>query len=273
MHIIFTFYLVFSLWRSFLFLFFIFIFGVCLPNVAVKVSDLVKFYGDFQALNHISFKVDAGEIYGLIGPNGAGKTTTLRIIGTLISPTSGLVSVFGLDVVNNAESVRRIISYLPEEAGAYRNLSGEEYLRFMGSFYSDNQAHLNQMLAEAEAISGLGDRLKDKVKTYSRGMKRRLLLSRTLMVYPKLAILDEPTSGLDVIHAYYVRRIIKKYVKEHNVTVLLSSHNMLEVEYLCDRVALIHEGKIIVEGMPEELKREFNAVNLEEVFAKVTEIA
>jgi ABC-2 type transport system ATP-binding protein len=104
-------------------------------------------------------------------------------------------------------------------------------------------------------------------------MKRRLLVARALMVKPKLAILDEPTSGLDVIHAYHVRDIIKKYVQEHGVTVLLSSHNMLEVEHLCDRVALVNKGKVVAEGEPQELKEKFESENLEEVFAKVVKIA
>jgi ABC-2 type transport system ATP-binding protein len=129
------------------------------------------------------------------------------------------------------------------------------------------------VINEAAKISGLGERLKDKAKTYSKGMKRRLLVARALMTRPKLAVLDEPASGLDVLHAYHVREIIKNYVKEHGVTVLLSSHNMLEVEYLCDRVALLNKGKIVVEGQPQQLKVKFNSTNLEEVFAKVVGFA
>ncbi len=125
------------------------------------------------------------------------------------------------------------------------------------------------MVAEAAEISGLGERLKDRAKTYSKGMKRRLLVARALMAKPKLAVLDEPASGLDVLHAYHVRQIIKRYVKDNGVTVLLSSHNMLEVEYLCNRVALVNKGKIAVEGEPQELKQKYESQNLEEVFAKV----
>ena len=126
-----------------------------------------------------------------------------------------------------------------------------------------------EAIAEAVEISGLGNRLKDRAKTYSKGMKRRLLVARALMTKPKLAVLDEPASGLDVLYAYHVRQIIKQYVKDNGTTVLLSSHNMLEVEYLCDRVALINKGKIVVEGTSQNLKQRFNSQNLEEVFAKV----
>ena len=235
-------------------------------SIAVEARDLVKNFGNIKALNSVSFTIHQGEVYGLIGPNGAGKTTTLRIVSTLILPTSGQVTVFGKDVVKEAGEVRQILSYLPDEAGAYRNLSGFEYLEFMAKL-----SHVNykDVVHEAAEISGLGDRLKDKAKTYSKGMKRRLLLARALMTKPRLAILDEPASGLDVIHAYHVRQIIKSYVQKQNVTVLLSSHNMLEVEYLCDRVALIDKGKIMVEGKPVDLKTQYKSLNLEEVFAKV----
>jgi ABC-2 type transport system ATP-binding protein len=235
-------------------------------SIAVDVRGLSKKFGNIQALNDVSFSIKEGEVFGLIGPNGAGKTTTLRIISTLIVPTIGSVTVFGLDVVSQPDKVRKILSYLPEEAGAYRNLSGYEYLEFMAKFSGSD---IKEAIEEAKEISGLGDRLKDKAKTYSKGMKRRLLLARALMTKPKLSILDEPASGLDVLHAYHIRQIIKNYVKKHGVTVLLSSHNMLEVEYLCDRVALVNKGRIVLEGKPAELKTQYGSENLEEVFAKV----
>jgi ABC-2 type transport system ATP-binding protein len=136
-----------------------------------------------------------------------------------------------------------------------------------------NKDDVRQMVKEAAEICGLGDRLKDRAKTYSKGMKRRLLVARALMSKPKLSILDEPTSGLDVLHSYHVRAIIKRYVQENNVTVLLSSHNMLEVEHLCERVALLNKGRIVAEGNPQELKEKFESSNLEEVFAKVVGFA
>lgn len=238
-------------------------------STAVEAKSLVKQFGNIRALDELSFHVNKGEVYGLIGPNGAGKTTTLRTICTLILPTSGSLKIFGLDAVSQASEIRKIISYLPEESGAYPNLSGYEYLQFMAKFHQKDNADLKSMINEAVAISGLGDRLKDKAKTYSKGMKRRLLVARTLMTHPKLAVLDEPASGLDVLHAYHVRKIIKQYVKDHGITVILSSHNMLEVEYLCDRVGFVNKGKIVVEGQSKELKAKYNSENLEEVFAKV----
>jgi len=238
-------------------------------SFAVEVENLVKVFGNVRALDGLSFKIKRGEIFGVIGPNGAGKTTSLRIVSTLLLPTSGSVKVFNYNVVRRASEVRKLIAYLPEEAGAYKNLSGDEYLRFMANFSAKDKETLEEMVRSAAEISGLGNRLRDKVKTYSKGMKRRLLVARALMTKPKLAVLDEPTGGLDVLHSVHVREIIKRYVEEHGVTVLLSSHNMLEVEYLCERVALINHGKIVAEGTPEELKSKNKVENLEEAFAKV----
>ena len=255
-------------------------YGICVEvsgalelSSAIEATDVVKVFGDVHALDGMSFRVEFGEIFGLIGPNGAGKTTALRVVATLLLPTSGTVDVFDLDVVDNAADVRRVIAYLPEEAGAYRNLSGWEYLEFMAKFNTKNGDAARETVKEAAEISGLGERLRDKAKTYSKGMKRRLLVARALMTKPRLAILDEPTSGLDVLHSYHVREVIKRYVKEQGVTVLLSSHNMLEVEHLCDRVALLNKGKIVAEGKPQELKQKFESSNLEEVFAKVVGLA
>lgn len=240
---------------------------------AVEIDNLNKNFGNIKALNGLNLKVNESEIFGLIGPNGAGKTTTLRIVSTLLLPSSGVAKVFGLDVIKEAAKVREIITYLPEEAGAYRNLSGWEYLEFMAKFNAKNKEEKERMVQEAAEITGLGNRLKDKTKAYSKGMKRRLLVARALMNRPKLAILDEPTSGLDVLHAYHVRDIIKRYVKEHGVTVLLSSHNMLEVEHLCEIVALMNKGNVVAEGEPQKLKEQFESSNLEEVFAKVVKLA
>jgi len=239
---------------------------------AIVAEHLVKRFGEVLALDGVSFRVKEGEIYGLIGPNGAGKTTALRIVGTVIRPTSGSVRVFGVDVVREASRVREMISYLPEEAGAYPNLSGLEYLRFMASFYRGEGRDVEAMVEEGARISGLGERLRDRVKGYSKGMKRRLLVARTLMVRPRLAIMDEPTAGLDVVHALHIRRTIRGYAEEEGTTILLSSHNMLEVEFLCDRVALINRGRIVAEGTPEELKEEYGAENLEEVFVEATRV-
>lgn len=233
---------------------------------ALEVKDFVKDYGSFRAVKGISFEVNQGEIFGLIGPNGAGKTTTLRIVATLLRVTLGSIKVFGHEIPREAEEVRKIISYLPEDAGAYKNLSGRNYLEFIASFYGGGET-AKKMIQRGVEIAKLGERLDDKVDTYSKGMTRRLLVARALMVAPKLAILDEATSGLDVINAQEVRKIINSSVAG-GMAVLLSSHNMLEVEFLCNRIALINDGRIIERGTPTELKEKYGAKNIEEVFAE-----
>ncbi len=180
------------------------------------------------------------------------------------------MTVFGNDVVAKDSEVRKMISYLPEEAGAYRNFSGKEYLEFIASFYAVSNEDKRKMVDEAFRVTGLEERLRDRVRTYSKGMARRLLIARALAMRPKLAILDEPTGGLDVIHAFHIRNIIKDYANNRGVSVLLSSHNMLEVEYLCQRIALIDSGRIVAEGRPSDLKTKYGAQNLEEVFMRAT---
>jgi ABC-2 type transport system ATP-binding protein len=232
----------------------------------VEVKDLVKNYGSIEAVKGISFNVNKGEIFGLIGPNGAGKTTVLRIVSTLLTITSGSVKIMGVNIGEKPDMARKFISYLPEDAGAYKNLTGRGYLEFMANFFDIKDK--NEMVLKGIEIAALGDRIDDKVDTYSKGMKRRLLVGRALMIDPELSILDEPTSGLDVINAQEIRKLIKNITKD-GTTVLLSSHNMLEVEYLCDRIALIDKGIIVERGKPKSLMKKYNANNIEEVFTKV----
>jgi len=231
----------------------------------LKVQGLKKNYGKLEALRGIDFELNPGEIFALIGPNGAGKTTTLRIIATLLSPSDGNVSVFGFDLKKDADRIREKISYLPEEAGAYRQMKGISYLKFTANFYARTNEEAGEYVKRAAEIAGLGLRLNEKVGTYSKGMIRKLLLGRALMTRPALAILDEPTSGLDVINSLEVREIIRNYTKE-GVSVLLSSHNMLEIEFLSDRVALVDHGRILDMGTCPELKEKYQAPNLEVVF-------
>jgi ABC-2 type transport system ATP-binding protein len=229
----------------------------------IEVQNLVKKYGSIEAVKGISFTIDKGEIFGLIGPNGAGKTTTLQVLATLLQITNGSVSLFGIDLEKHPEKIRKLISYLPEDAGAYKNLTGRQYLEFIAHFFNPKNA--SEMIRKGIEIADLDLRIDDKVD-----MKRRLLVGRALMNDPKLAILDEPTSGLDVRNAQEIRSIIKSCAKQGTI-VLLSSHNMLEVEYLCERIALISDGLIVEEGKPKELKKKYSAENIEEVFMKVVQ--
>ena len=234
----------------------------------ITTENLCKEYKGVKAVAALNFTVEEGEIFALVGPNGAGKSTTLKMLATILKPTSGRAQVAGLDIGTQSAEARRIISYLPEEAGAYKNLTGMQYLRFMSDMVLDDRPQADAAVAFASSITGLGKRLDDKVKTYSKGMTRKLLLARAVMCKPKLAILDEPTSGLDVLNALEIRAMLKRLVSE-GMSILLSSHNMLEIEYLSNRMAIIDRGALLALGTAEELKRIHSCANLEEVFAKL----
>lgn len=233
---------------------------------ALILEDVRKSYGNREAVHGISLNVREGEIFGLIGHNGAGKTTTLRMISTLLKITSGSIRVYGHDVSKEPEAVREIISYLPEDAGAYKDMTGRAYLEFIARFFGSGKEK-DAMVEKGIALADLGDRIDSKVDTYSKGMMRRLLIARAIMPSPKLAIMDEVTSGLDVINAYEIREIIRDIAKS-GVTVVMSSHNMFEVDMLCDRVGLIDQGNLVLLGTPAELKEQFGVDTLEEVFVK-----
>ncbi|WP_048078604.1 ABC transporter ATP-binding protein [Desulfurococcus mucosus] len=244
-----------------------------METYALQVRNLTKLYGRGSiGVRDLSFNVRSGEIYGLIGPNGSGKTTTLRIVATLIKPSSGEVLVYGVNAVKEPLKARQLINYLPEEAGAYRDLTGLDFIRFMLSLRFKGKA-LEETVEEAVGIADLGNSLRKPVRTYSKGMKRILALSVVLASKPKLMILDEPTTGLDVERSIYVRDLVKKYNRELGLTVLLSSHNMLEVERLCDRVGMLYKGRLIAEGPVDELKRQVAGRDLEDVFMKLKTVA
>jgi ABC-2 type transport system ATP-binding protein len=236
----------------------------------LSVQNLTKSYKKgINAVDSLSFEVEKGEIFALIGPNGAGKTTTIRMISTLISPTSGDALVCGNSIVKEPEKVRKNITYLPDEAGAYKTMKGIDYLYFMAGLFFDDRENIELSVKRAVDMCGLGNRLEEKIQGYSRGMIRKLLLSRAVMTRPALAILDEATSGLDVVNALDIRNAIKRLSREEGMSFLLSSHNMLEIEYISDRVGIIAGGHLLEIGTVDDIKRKYDAPNLEEVFRKV----
>ncbi|SFC35298.1 ABC transporter ATP-binding protein [Ruminococcus albus] len=235
----------------------------------LEVKGLSKQYKKgVYASEKVTFDVHKGEIFALIGPNGAGKTTTIRMISTLLQATEGDAVVNGHSILTEPDKVRKSITYLPDEAGAYKTMKGIDYLRFMAELYADNKQQADSYVERGREICELGDRLNDKIQSYSRGMQRKLLLARAIMSKPALAILDEPTSGLDIINALEIRRMIKKLAGE-GMSFLLSSHNMLEIEYVSDRVGIIAKGHLLETGTPEELIAKYQAENLEDVFETV----
>ncbi|MCL2014269.1 MAG: ABC transporter ATP-binding protein [Oscillospiraceae bacterium] len=237
-------------------------------NYALKVENLSKTYTNIKAVDDVSFNLKKGEVFALIGSNGAGKTTVLRIAATLLKPTGGDVLVDGISVAKTPAKVREKISYLPDEAGAYKTMTGIGYLSFMASLFTRDEKRKREYVEHAIKVCGLGERLNDKVRGYSRGMIRKLLIARAIMTKPCLAILDEPTSGLDVINALEIRRMIRK-LSEDGTSFLISGHNMLEIEHISNRVGIINKGVLCAAGCPDDLKSEYGANNLEEVFERI----
>lgn len=251
---------------------------IIIKQEGFKLADVLKAEGlsksykkGVMAVKDVSFTVGEGEIFALIGPNGAGKTSTIRMISTLIKPTGGDAFVDGHSIITEPDKVRQAITYLPDEAGAYKTMTGMDYLYFMAGLFSADKDEIDKYVNRAVNMCGLGDRLEEKIGGYSRGMIRKLLLSRAVMTRPKLAILDEATSGLDVINALDIRKTIKKLSAEEGMSFLLSSHNMLEIEYVSDRVGIMAHGELMVTGTIDELKSRYNAANLEEVFERVVQ--
>jgi ABC-2 type transport system ATP-binding protein len=209
---------------------------------------------DVDAVRGVSFEIDSGELFGLLGPNGAGKTTTIKMLITLLIPTSGSASVLGYDVVRDAREVRRRIGYVfGGERGLYERLSALDNLRYFAELYAVTPRDQKRRIAELLDLVGLTGREKERVEGYSRGMRQRLHIARGLLHDPPVVFLDEPTIGVDPVGARELRRTIAS-LTQAGKTVLLTTHYMFEADDLCDRIAVINKGQIVAEGTPRDLK-------------------
>jgi ABC-2 type transport system ATP-binding protein len=220
----------------------------------VEVKNLVKRYqgADFNAVDDIEFEIREGEVFSLLGPNGAGKTTTISILNTLISATSGTASIDSYDVQKDQMAVRRVIGVVPQDLALYEELSGEENLRFWGEMQGIAPADLKNEIREKLALMELEDRARDRVKTYSGGMKRRLNLAIGLLGNPKLIMLDEPTVAIDPQSRRYILDWVKK-INGEGTTILYTTHYMEEAQELSDRIGIMDQGKLIAIGTLDEL--------------------
>ncbi len=225
-----------------------------MPSI-LEVKDLVKKYGDFTAVKGISFDIEEGEIFSLLGPNGAGKTTTISMLSTLYTPTSGDATIGGYSVTKAPMAVRNIIGVVPQDLALYEDLTARENLVFWGQMYGLSGKTLAARVDEVLEQIGLVDKAKDRVKTYSGGMKRRVNIGVGLLHKPKLLFMDEPTVGIDP----QSRRAILDSVKalnEYGMTVLYTTHYMEEAEELSDRVGIIDHGELIAIGTQAELTKQ-----------------
>jgi len=219
---------------------------------AIVAEDLAYWYGDLVAVDHISFNVAEGEILGLLGPNGAGKTTTVKMLTGLMRPKAGKAVLLGLDMAKNTEKVQGEIGVCFEETNLYEQMSALENLRFFARLFGINRFDANALLKRV----GLDGREKDRVETYSKGMKQRLMVARSIINRPRVLFLDEPTAGLDPSSSESIREIIKEE-RERGATVLLLTHDMEEADKLSDRVAFMNKGKIVAVDTPHNLKQQY----------------
>jgi len=246
-----------------------------MSNVIISVSDLVKNYGDFQAVKGLSFEVYKGEVFGLLGPNGAGKSTTLEIIETLRKKTSGTVIVDGFDLDKDPNAIKKIIGVQLQSSGFYPGLNLIELINLFSGLYN-RKVNAMELLQRVN----LQDKAKSKVKELSGGQKQRFSVATTLINDPKIVFLDEPTTGLDPQARRNLWDLVKD-IRSKGATVIITTHYMDEAEYLCDRVAIIDSGKIVAMASPDQLidnlvatgferPKEMKTANLEDVFISLT---
>jgi ABC-2 type transport system ATP-binding protein len=235
---------------------------------AIEVEELTRSFGGVRALDGISFTVEPGEIFGFLGPNGAGKTTTIKILTGQLRPTSGRARVMGCDVVSQRQQLKPQIGVVFESQNIYERMSARDNLLFFGRLYRVHAGRVDDVLQQV----GLTGRARDAVKTYSNGMRQRLLIARALLHQPKVLFLDEPTRGLDPNVARDIRAIVVDLARQ-GITVFLTTHYMEEADQLSRRVAIIDQGRIVALDTPEHLKAALGQgekITLEDVFVQLT---
>ena len=238
----------------------------------VKTQRLTRRFGTQMAVDELTIAIQSGETFGLLGPNGAGKTTTLKMLTTLLRPTSGTAHVAGFDIVRQAADVRRVIGYVPQLISADGTLTGYENLLIFAKLYDIPRAQREQRVRDSLAFMDLTEAADKMVREYSGGMIRRLEIAQAVLHAPRVLFLDEPTVGLDPVARHVVWRHIEQLRVTQRITILLTTHYMEEAEALCQRLAFMHLGKIAALGTPDELKSSLgtDGATLDDVFAHYT---
>jgi ABC-2 type transport system ATP-binding protein len=259
-----------------------------MDSVALEVVDLDKSFGGatrflwrkekapVAAVRDVSFRVKRREIYGIIGANGSGKSTLIRMVSTLLTADRGGIRVFGLDTQKDELAVRRLINRVSADASFFRNMSPLENLLFYGRVYGMGKREIYERSSEILGRLDLGDRIRDPMLQLSRGQQQKVAIARAFLTSPVLMLLDEPTTGLDPVSKREVQQFIVRVREQHDATILLTTHDMDEAERLCDRIAFLVGGAIVVEGTPLELRtsvadgRPLDEVSMETVFLELT---
>jgi ABC-2 type transport system ATP-binding protein len=238
-------------------------------NCAIITNELTKKFGSLVALDNLSLKIPYGVTYGLLGPNGAGKTTVVRILNSIISPTSGSAKVVGYDIVKESHQVKLHSGFLPETPGLYQKLTAREFLEFVAELYYLPKDMISSRIDELIDLFDLEGRENDLLEGYSRGMKQKVCLCAALIQDPKIIFLDEPTSNLDPAAARMVKDLIIDLTKKADKTIFICTHLLDAAEELCDQIGVIDMGKLKIEGSPKEIITSLDAVDLEDAYLKV----
>ena len=239
-------------------------------STIVDVRNLVKRFGDLVAVDDVSFSIGQGEIFGLLGPNGAGKTTTISMLSCLLQPTAGEALLDGHPVTSEPTAVKSTLGVVPQEVALYPTLSAGENLAFWGRMYGLSGSALSSAVDEALDLAGLAERSKERVEKYSGGMKRRINIAAGILHKPKVLLMDEPTVGIDPQSRNHILETVKD-LNAAGMTVLYTSHYMEEVEYLCDRIAIMDHGRIIAMGTLNELRDVVGGMDVVDV--KVSDVS
>ncbi len=246
-------------------------------EIMIHTKSLTKKYGNgFMAVNDLDIHVQKGDVYGYLGPNGAGKTTTIRMLNGLLQPTNGEILIGERKLTNHLTEIRRMIGVLPESHGYYNWMSGREYLTFFAKLYGYDQSKVKDRVEEVLTWVGMTEKANVRIGQYSRGMRQRIGLAKTIVHEPLLIFLDEPTLGLDPQGQKDIQTIIQKLNKENGVTVFITSHLLKEISEICNRVAIVSRGNLIEENSIESLLDKYKGlsetseVTLEDIFFYLT---
>lgn len=237
---------------------------------SIEATNLTKKFGDFVAVNTISFSVEEGGVFAFLGPNGAGKSTTIKMLTTLLRPTSGTIRVNGHDPVADPDATRHSFGIVFQDPSLDEDLTAYENLEFHGVLYSVPKETRKRRIEELLSLVDLSDRRNDFVRDFSGGMKRRLEIARGLLHHPKIIFLDEPTLGLDPQTRNHLWSYVEKLNRDEHITVFFTTHYMEEADRVARRIAIVDRGTIVAEGSGEELKRKTNTNSLEEAFLALT---
>ncbi|MDX1708522.1 MAG: ABC transporter ATP-binding protein [Desulfobacterales bacterium] len=237
----------------------------------IELNNLTKKYGDFEAVHDLNLRIQKGEVFGFIGPNGAGKTTTIKMMGGILQPTGGTVSIAGISMQDAPEEAKRKIGFIPDRPYLYEKLSGMEFLKFTADLYGVSQERFQAAAYQILKDFSLADWADDLVESYSHGMKQRLIMSAALLHEPEVIIVDEPMVGLDPAAIIMVKALFRE-LAEKGVTVFMSTHTLKVAQDTCDRIGVINKGRLIATGTTQELQRAANIseADLEQVFLNLT---